>query len=129
MPPPRTHDFSSSEILLPKKLLPRVLVVERDNIIRDVLCTVLEDDYNVFTSATVLEALASSALNHVDVILLDHNLRVGAGKTVVDLADRVQVPIVWMAGEPEFLDEAYVLPKPFNCQQVLDVVSEACNRL
>ncbi len=116
-----------AKVFAPKGLPPKVLIIEDDETIRDILGTLLEDDYAAITVATVKEALTVLEQEYVAVILLDYNLAGETGKAVADQANQVKIPVVWMTGDPESLGNSLViLPKPFNCQQVLDTLAEVC---
>ncbi len=129
MPLSRIHDLPPVEVLLTKSLPPRVLIVEDDKTICDVLCALLEDDYVVISVATVEEALVVLKHEHVAVVLLDFNLTGETGKAVADQADCARIPVVWMTGDPGSLGNSRViLPKPFRFQQVLEVLAKACKR-
>ncbi len=104
--------------------------MEGDETIRDILCAWLEEDYVVISVATTEDALTILMHEHVAIVLLDYNLAGETGKAVADQANRVKIPVVWMTGDTESLGTSLViLPKPFNCQQVLDTLADACKQL
>ncbi len=107
-------------------VLPSVLVVEDDQHVRTVLHDMLEEDYVVISATTVKEALSFLERKCIDIVLLDYNLSGETGKAVAEQAEQTGIPLVCMSGDSALFDDLYVtLPKPFNCQQVLDVLAKA----
>ena len=107
--------------------LPRVLIVEDDDLVSTVLCEMLDEDYEVLSATTVEAAFAVLASQRIDVVLLDYNLPGGCGKAV---ADQAQVPIVWMSGDHNAAqrvgtDSRVFLSKPFHVEHVLEALAKA----
>jgi CheY-like chemotaxis protein len=118
----------------------RVLVVEDDALVGEVLHDMLENHYEVVLAVSVKEALSVIAAERFDVVLLDYNLTDGYGLAVAERADKLGIPIVWMSGNMVSFDtfggspetggenSQSLLTKPFTNKQLLDVLSNARRR-
>jgi DNA-binding response OmpR family regulator len=109
---------------------PRVLLVEDETTICDFLCESLSKDYEVVCVSRVDEALLVFARQHIDVVLLDHYLVDGNARVIAQRADRAEVPVVWMPGDPEAIDTLvrtsdFMMAKPFGVQQMLNTLAKA----
>src|SRR5690348_10959053 len=80
---------------------PRILVVEDDPLVREVIGDALADSYETIAAESASEALVSMERGGVDLILLDCTLPGGLGDRLIPEADRARVPIVLMSGNPE----------------------------
>jgi DNA-binding response OmpR family regulator len=99
--------------------VPRVLVVEDDPMIGELLEDILGTDYAVVRVAGAAAALSELEKQRTDVLLLDYRLPDGSGQEVADSADRAGIPLVWITGDPSAVqvltdDTHAVLPKPFG---------------
>jgi DNA-binding response OmpR family regulator len=108
----------------------RVLVVEDDPLVSDVVVAALEDDYEtrlVDTSAAAVESLRRGG---IDLVLLDCTLPDGIDAQLIPETDRSGVPLVLMSGDPHRMAgvsataRACVL-KPFSLIGLLAVVQQA----
>jgi DNA-binding response OmpR family regulator len=109
---------------------PRLLVVEDELEITDILREALSEDYEVVCAARVDEALSVFASQRIDVLMLDYHLIDGNAQDVARQADRAEVPVVWIPGDPDVVETLarashFLLAKPFGIQQVLDILAEA----
>ena len=111
---------------------PRVLVVEDDGDLREIVCEVLESaGYDPKPAAGGEEALAAlDEPRHADVILLDLTM---PGMSGFELRERLlrkpelkSIPVVVMtasrAFDPTVLSPAGVLLKPLDATQLLDAI-------
>ena len=116
--------------------MPTVLIVDDDASLR-LLCRVnLElDGYNVLEAPSVAAAEDALAVDVVDLFLLDVHIGADDGLALMrSLRDRKHVaPVVLFTGSAQ-LDAATireadgVVPKPFQLEQLLDVVRELAPR-
>ncbi len=116
--------------------MPTVLIVDDDASLR-LLCRVnLElDGYNVLEAPSVAAAEDALAVDVVDLFLLDVHIGADDGLALMrSLRDRKHVaPVVLFRGSAQ-LDAATireadgVVPKPFQLEQLLDVVRELAPR-
>lgn len=128
---------------------PRVLLVDGDADVTDVVVAILTDEgYEVSTLNTTDHEAIASAVNQLepDCVLLDSSSRPGFGRSWLEaayLARRSrQVPTVMFTAHNEDANEARegasaravkadfaaVLPKPFNLDELLQAVARACHR-
>lgn len=132
-----------------KEEQPRVLLVDGDADVTDVVVAILTDEgYEVSTlDTTDHEAIAAAVNRHEpDCVLLDSSARPGFGSSWTEaayLAGRSrQVPTIMFTAHGADASEARegtseravraafaaVLPKPFNLDELLEAVATACNR-
>ena len=108
----------------------RVLVVEDDPLVSDVVVAALEEDYEtrlVDTSAAAVESLRQGG---VDLVLLDCTLPDGINARLIPEADRSGVPVVLMSGDPQRMEDVSAtaracILKPFTITRLLSVVQTA----
>jgi CheY-like chemotaxis protein len=110
----------------------RILLVEDNQMVREVITLMLEEDYDVVQSTTIAAArqlLLDSSLPPVGVILLDCLLPDGRPTALFPIADRMGIPVVLISGDPgqaEELDAAKpFLTKPFSQDTLLSVLDSA----
>jgi DNA-binding response OmpR family regulator len=110
---------------MPRKL--RILVVEDQSFIAGLIADALSDTYEAICAPTVPEAVEHLLSSSIDLVLLDCVLPGGTMWQVMLEADRQEVPIVLMTGDPGQMQEIkggprpYIL-KPFSIEQLLDVI-------
>ncbi len=117
------------------KIGKRVLVVDDDASIRELLSTVLEDDgYEVMPAANGEDALAVCARWRPDVIVLDLMMPVMDGWTFAKrLRERDDIPIVVLSAANDLERHAKsvgaieVIGKPFDLDQLIPKVARARN--
>jgi len=115
------------------KIGKRVLVVDDDASIRELLSTVLEDDgYEVVPAANGEDALAVCARWRPDVIVLDLMMPVMDGWTFAKrLRERDDIPIVVLSAANDLDRHAKsvgareVIGKPFDLDQLIPKVARA----
>lgn len=108
----------------------RVLVVEDDPLVSDVVVAALEDDYETRLVETSAAALESLRRGDVDLVLLDCTLPDGIDARLIPEADRSGVPVVLMSGDPQRMEGLSAtaracLAKPFTITGLLSVVQSA----
>jgi len=109
---------------------PRILVVEDQEPIASVIAELLSDTYEVVCAATVQDAVDQLLVAKFHLVLLDCVLPGGTMWQVVLEADRQQVPVALMTGDPGQMREIAggqrpFLLKPFSLAELLDVVDSA----
>ena len=115
------------------KVQKRVLVVDDDASIRDLLSTALEDDgYEVMPAANGQDALSVCERWRPDVIVLDLMMPVMDGWTFAKrLRERHEIPIVVLSAATDLerhartVGAAEVVGKPFDLDQLLPKVARA----
>jgi DNA-binding NtrC family response regulator len=113
----------------------RVLLVDDDETILVTAAALLEDDFDVTTSASALEALTRLRSSHVDVLCTDFHMR---GMNGLDLVKRVAerdptVSCVLITGHLDFLRSQAgqaslsfsILLKPYTPADLLERVKSA----
>jgi CheY-like chemotaxis protein len=111
----------------------RVLVVDDDPDIRELLCAVLQDDgWEARPAANGKAALAVLEHWNPDLIVLDLMMPVMDGWTFADrMHERWQIPIVVLsaannvAAHAQKLGAVAVVPKPFDIAQLLPTLQSA----
>jgi DNA-binding NtrC family response regulator len=110
----------------------RLLLVEDDQMVRETIGLMLEDDYlvlNASSAGTALAALRAPDPTSIDVLLLDCLLPNGHVSDVLAAADRLSVPVVLISGDPNqagAVDPGRLfLPKPFTQEMLLAVLDSA----
>jgi len=121
------------EIKIKIKVQKRVLVVDDDPSIRELLSTALEDDgYEVMPAANGQDALSVCERWRPDVIVLDLMMPVMDGWTFAKrLRERHEIPIVVLSAATDLqrhastVGAAEVVGKPFDLDQLLPKVARA----
>jgi CheY-like chemotaxis protein len=105
---------------------PRVLIVDDETLICELLGFVLEEDYEVVCAGTSNEAIQLLAKQNIDVILLDYHLPPGGAVAVARRADEIGIPMVWMTGDHAAAETVPypVLLKPFHIDRVSAMLTE-----
>ena len=105
----------------------RILVVEDQAQIAELIADALSDTYQVVCSENVEAAVEQLLSGDVNLVLLDCVLPGGSMWQVMLEADRIGVPVVLMTGDPGQIAEVaggprpYIL-KPFSISELLDVI-------
>ncbi len=110
----------------------RLLLVEDDQMVRETIILMLEDDYDVRHAASVATALAQMQAADgcpIDVMLLDCLLPRGNVSDLLTAADEQSVPVVLISGDPnqaQAVDPTRpFLPKPFTQSILLAALDSA----
>jgi DNA-binding response OmpR family regulator len=105
----------------------RILVVEDQVQIAELIADALSDTYEPIRAPSVEEAVEQLLPGDIDLVLLDCVLPGGSMWQVVLEADRIGVPVILMTGDPGQIPEIiggprpYIL-KPFSIEKLLDVI-------
>ena len=111
----------------------RILVVEDDPLVSDVVVDALEGYY--FTrcadsSAAAMECLRAGG---IDAMLLDCTLPGGLDPHLVPMADDTGVPVILMSGHPDMMERVPGTPraciqKPFSLSALLSTIESVIPR-
>ena len=106
--------------------MPRILVVEDEKLLAAIITDALAGSYEVLWDA--IELLLSAA---IDLVLLDCVLPGGTMWQVALEADRQDIPLVLMTGDPEQMKDLVggarpFLLKPFSIAALADIVETSC---
>ncbi len=108
----------------------RVLVVEDDPLVSDVVVAALEDDYETYVVGSSGAAVESLRHGGVDLVWLDCTLLDGIDAKFIPETNRTGTPLVRMSGDPQRMDgvpataRACIL-KPFSLARLLTAVQQA----
>lgn len=115
----------------------RVLVVDDDEDIRTILCTMLsEAGYNIYVACDGLEAVEALKKRRYDAVLTDYHMPKMDGLELLDLAQAMwpQLPVILATSDTFLADQAgdsllapayAVLEKPFGRADLLNVIQSA----
>ena len=117
----------------------RILIVDDEPVLRDVLRTLLEQHgYVTHSAVSAAEAVATVAEEEVDLVLLDLMLPDGSGLEVLPQikAHDPQIPVIMMTAyssvesaiEAMRLGAFHYVPKPFKHEEVLHIIRQALER-
>jgi len=90
-----------------------ILVVEDDPLVAEVIAAALDDDYQTSLVETSTAALHSLANGGIDLVLLDCTLPDGIHPALIPVADQMQLPVVFMSGDPQRMEGLTAQPRPF----------------
>ncbi len=110
----------------------RLLLVEDDEMVRETIILMLEDDYEVLHAgsvSTALMVLEEADAASIDLMILDCLLPSGRVGDVLVAADRRSIPVVLISGDPNQAQAVDAgrpfLPKPFSQEILLAVLDSA----
>jgi DNA-binding NtrC family response regulator len=110
----------------------RLLLIEDDQMVRETMILMLEDDYDVLHAASVssaLDLLEGRLAVGIEVMILDCLLPSGNVGDVLAAADRRSIPVVLVSGDPnqaQAVDPTRAfLSKPFSHEMLLAVLDSA----
>ncbi len=110
----------------------RILLVEDDQMVRETVELMLEEDYEVDCAVsirTALEHLRAPEPRRMQVVLLDCLLPDGDLTDVLAEADRQMIPVVLISGDPHQADDMdpprRFLSKPFTRLTLLKILDTA----
>lgn len=114
---------------------PLLLIVDDEKSTRDVLCTALEDDYEVYPAANGKAARAILESEPIDLLLTDLRLGGESGMDIIDDAQQLPAPPLCImmtaygsdavAAEAKQHGAYYFLTKPLNLDEVELLLSRA----
>lgn len=107
---------------------PTILIVDDSEINREILCEILQDQYDLIQATNGLEAIEklNKQIDQIDLLLLDNFMPVMTGLEVLQIMKdrqwnkRVPTIMISAATEPEFIETAYdygvfdFISRPFN---------------
>lgn len=110
--------------------LPHILMVEDDDLIREMLGGALREFYTTTSVGTSGEALRRLREGGIKLILLDCTLPDGVAKELIPEADRSGIPVILMSGDLARIEDLSEQPrpfvvKPFAMTDLLTVLAEA----
>ncbi len=91
----------------------RILVVEDQPLVAETIVAALGDDYTVTCGASAPEAMRIIGADAPDLVLLDCLLPGGHAAEVIELADRLGVPVVLMSGDMDQIEALSTGGRPF----------------
>jgi DNA-binding NtrC family response regulator len=126
----RDPNFGFTGTLRARRANARVLVVEDNDMVREMISDVLAEVVEVSCTSCVEEALEELAHRHFDAVLMDFFLPDGNGQRIADYAEQENLNVVWMTGDPGAVEalaneKHRFLSKPFTVQALLDTVAQA----
>lgn len=142
-PPPRHEDEELPEGVHPplyrrpeRGPLPRLMVVDNDEEVRELLDMSLRTDYEVTTARDGVEAIENMVLYQPDMLIVDIMMPKMNGYQLIQTMRRnvayKDLPILVVSGKATPRDQAYVqklggtafIPKPFDIETIQDKVRE-----
>jgi DNA-binding NtrC family response regulator len=91
----------------------KILVVEDDPLVSDVIEAVLEDTYPVALTETAADALNVLRQQEICLVLLDCTLPGGISPDLLQEADQKGTPVILMSGDPDRMRSISQTPRPF----------------
>jgi DNA-binding NtrC family response regulator len=91
----------------------RILVVEDDTLVSEVIAAALDDVYTITIVATAAEALALLQGGGFRLMLLDCTLPGGVDANLMPEADRAGTAVILMSGDPQRMTKLTDQPRPF----------------
>ena len=104
-----------------------ILVVEDEQLVRDVIVDALDGLYQTSHAETAAGAIECLRAGGVDAMLLDCTLPGGLDPALVLLADESGVPVILMSGYPDVMQRVPgtgrpYIQKPFSLNTLLDTI-------
>ena len=111
--------------------MPRILVVEDEKLLAAIITDALAGSYEVLCAHNVEDAIELLLSAAIDLVLLDCVLPGGTMWQVALEADRQDIPLVLMTGDPEQMKDLVggarpFLLKPFSIAALADIVETSC---
>jgi CheY-like chemotaxis protein len=107
----------------------RLLVIEDDSLVRDVLVLMMEEELDVTASQSAAHALAlltAAGGARFDVMLCDCLLPDGGPDRLLEAADRLGIPVVMTSGDLKQADRVapgrVFLAKPFSKAALIEAI-------
>lgn len=110
--------------------MPRILVVEDDAEVREVVCEFLRDSGHLVSSAeSARQARELLAREAVDLLIIDCVMSGEQGGSLAEHAATLQVPAILTSGDPRYRDllpkfSAPFLTKPFRLRELGELVTQ-----
>jgi DNA-binding response OmpR family regulator len=90
----------------------RILVVEDDPLVSDVVMDALEGLYETSRAENSADAITALRAGGIDAMLLDCTLPGGLDPHLVPMADGQGVPVILMSGHPDMMERVPGMPRP-----------------
>jgi DNA-binding NtrC family response regulator len=90
----------------------RILVVEDDPLVAEVVAAALDGIYDTSCAETSAAAIGCLQAGGIDAMLLDCTLPGGLDPHLMPLADRSGVPVILMSGHPDMMRQVSDVPRP-----------------
>jgi DNA-binding response OmpR family regulator len=105
----------------------RILIVEDDPLVCDVVVDALDGIYDTSRAETAVAAMECLRAGGIDAMLLDCTLPGGLDPHLIPMADNSGVPVILMSGHPDMLERVpgVVRPciqKPFSLTALLATI-------
>jgi DNA-binding response OmpR family regulator len=103
----------------------RILIVEDDPLVSDVVVQALQDSYDTASAETSAAAMERLRAGGIDVMLLDCTLPDGVDPQLLQMADTAGVPVILMSGDPAMIERVSTgaarpcIQKPFRLETLL----------
>jgi DNA-binding response OmpR family regulator len=91
----------------------RILVVEDDPLVSEVIAAALDDTYSITVAETSGEALVKLREGGFRLMLLDCTLPGGVDQNLIPEADRTGTAVILMSGDPGRMAKLTDQPRPF----------------
>jgi len=103
---------------------PRILVVEDDPLVSEVVVDALDGIYDTRQAETAAAAIECLRAGGIDAMLLDCTLPGGIDPQLVPLADSSGIPVILMSGYPDMMERVSgtkrpCIQKPFSLAALL----------
>ena len=110
----------------------KILVVEDDALVSEVIAAALEDTYEIIIVENAADALAELRRGSMRLMLLDCTLPGGVDPALIPEADRIGTPVILMSGDPGRMAKLTDQPrpfvlKPFSLTGLLQAVDDVMN--
>ncbi len=90
----------------------RILVVEDDPLVSEVVVEALDGIYDTSRAETSAAAMECLRAGGIDAMLLDCTLPGGLDPRLVPMADDTGVPVILMSGHPDMMAQVPGMPRP-----------------
>ncbi len=114
------------------RLSKRILIVEDDPLVSEVIAGALEGIYYTSLAETSAAAMGCLRAGSIDALLLDCTLPSGVDPELVPLADELAVPVILMSGYPDMAERVPgagvsrpCIQKPFSLDALLTAIERA----
>lgn len=110
------------------RLTKRILVVEDDPLVSEVVVDALDGLYDTSRAGTSAAAMACLQAGGIDAMLLDCTLPDGLDPKLVPMADDTGVPVILMSGHPDMQERVPgvarpCIQKPFSLSALLATIA------
>jgi DNA-binding response OmpR family regulator len=105
----------------------RILVVEDDPLVSEVVLDALEGLYDTSRAENSADAMSALRAGGIDAVLLDCTLPGGLDPHLVPMADHSGIPVILMSGHPDMMERVPgvarpCIQKPFSLMVLLATI-------